>query len=223
MGTIKKILTALCLCASCLTGCVPYGGRSRQSEVVQPPPPTATPDYSKGQASYIHIETQRAFCSGVVVGKSTILTAEHCFSSSKDKLVSADGVKMEGTIIAKDGHDHVLIRTSVPLKGYRIAKMAPKMPPPGTDLYFWGGPSSLREILRKGYVAGVWADDEGTLFTVIEMHTWHGDSGGAFFDKDGNVVTVLYGGVWEKQGEQYWDITIVQPLSFTPGQLSLIK
>lgn len=216
--TTKILLFLLCLTLSFAAGVsIARTDTSPLSARDQPAPVPAVPAYLPGQQSMVQLDFERARCSGVVVGKHTILTATHCFEAGK-VLTGVDGVPTTGRIIANDGHDHVIVRVSRELVGKRVAKVK-ALPAPGTDLYFWGCPSDLRTILRKGYVAGLWRSDDGTDFTVIEMHTWHGDSGGAFFDADHNVVAILYGGYSESRGSEYWDITIVQPFAFQPHQL----
>lgn len=219
--TTKKLLYALGLVVAFALGTCAIPSASDAASIsaaAQPTPPDPTPAYMPGRESMVTVYMDHARCSGVVVGKHTVLTATHCFEGGGD-IVGVDGMDVHGRIVANDGHDHVLVVVDKELVGYRIAKVNLTMPPPGTDLYFWGSPGDLRTILRKGYVAGLWDADDGTHFVCIEMHTWHGDSGGAFFNDKGEVVAILYGGYMESNGRESWDITIVQPFAFQPHHL----
>lgn len=188
----------------------------------QPPAPSV-PKYQRGKDSSLQLRMEMGGCSGTLFGKShhVVLTAMHCVNLG-GSLVKVNGKPVNAQVLSSDGHDHVFIHVDQYLPG-RPAKIAP-MPAAGTEIYVWGNPADMSYVLRVGHVAGKYVL-EGIHYELLDINTWHGDSGSAFFDADGNIVAVNEGLRYDQDAvDEYgkrasWSIAIAQPLAFTPQQL----
>lgn len=180
----------------------------------QPPAP-ALPRYTPGAQSMLFLGmASGGTCTGVVVGRHTVLTAAHCVALG-GALATVNDQPVESMILANDGHDHILVHVDRPLKG-RIAHVT-SLPEVGSEVYLWGNPGDLRGVMRIGYVAGKAQKIKGELFDIIDVNCGPGDSGGAYFDAAGNVVAITYGTYGLRDGS--FNIGIVQPFAFQPHQL----
>lgn len=176
-------------------------------------PPPALPSYAPGASSMLFLRMEGGTCTGVIVGRHTLLTATHCIALG-GALKQVNDMDVDATIIANDGHDHVLIRVNRVLKG-RVAKIT-KLPPVGARVYLWGNPFDLRSVLRLGTVAGRYMDDHEGEFDLIDVNVGSGDSGGAYFDSRGNVVAIVYG---DYSADGGFRIGITHPFAFQPHQI----
>lgn len=183
---------------------------------VAQPPVTSIPKYQPGKDSSLFLRMQMGSCTGALYGPShhVVLTALHCINLG-GPLMQVNDKDVDAQVLSIDGHDHVFIHVDQYLPG-RPTEIA-EMPPAGTEVYIWGNPVDFRSLLRVGRVAGKYRNGDAT-YDVIDISTWHGDSGGAFFDARGNVVALTWGIRFE-EGEGGWDMAIGQPFAFTPAQL----
>ena len=190
------------------------------------PPPL--PQYLPGEQSMVLVRMEKGICTGVVVGKYTIMTATHCFRGGDLKEVDNKPVTIKR--IVSDGRDHSLIWLTTELTGKRIAPLG-RMPGPGSEVYLWGNPAVFRNLLRVGRVSGIVGVDLGRKLkvpfytAVIDINIWHGDSGGAYFDQSGRVV----GLAWAIYSDQktilgpMWHVALAQPIEFSHDHIREIE
>lgn len=228
MRTITKVLLGIALFLSGfnLSRCDDDGGGMAMASAPQPRPTAPLADYQLGLESSVLVEMEDGNCTGVIESDYILVTATHCLEGGSTITATttyANGQYLRyensGRIIANDGNDNVKVRMTHRLYG-RHAKLA-KMPPPGTEVYVWGNPGGFQFLLRKGYVAGKVASDEGTVFDVLDLGVWHGDSGGAIYDSQGNVVGLVHA-YWATRNPMngvQWKMAITQPFAFSSERL----
>ncbi len=157
----------------------------------------------------------RAYCSGVWVSDSTILTANHCVAdmTAEDPIgyVVRDDVYSPGeyverllikariaTLIARDGeHDLALLRTKLGAPPHGVAHTTMEAVTPGMFVQTMGQPLGLWWSYSSGDVAAVRMQEGATntlmLFVQTTAPTSPGNSGGALFDAYGAIVGVCHG------------------------------
>lgn len=183
----------------------------------QPEAPAPIAKYARGKESSVHLVFQTAGCTGTVYGRSkhVILTAMHCIHQG-GPLALVDGKPVTAQVMSTDGHDHIFLRVDQPMS--KPGATIGPMPAPGSEVYIWGNPADMESQLRIGHVAGRWSYG-GTIFDTIDINSWHGDSGGAFFDQTGHIVAITYGHDEDNDEGGSWKMGIVEPFAFTPAQL----
>lgn len=218
MRTSTKILLCVVavLAAFNLGRCEPATMVGPVYAKAQPPARTPLPQYQPGLDSAVWVEMESGHCTGVILNDNRhLLTATHCVEGNNPVAYTTthkgERIANHGRIVANDGADHVLLLMDKPLIG-RPAKIA-KTPPPGSMIYMWGNPSDYNFLLRVGYVAGSFVGDDGTYYDVMAIDIWHGDSGGAMFDAQGNVVNVnhAYLNDYNPFSRATFKMAIVQP------------
>lgn len=154
----------------------------------------------------------RAYCTGVWVSDSTILTAAHCVRGGEigdvlDYVVRADvyapgddevrdSIKPHGAIItAVDvGHDLALLRALVsPPHGFALLSLEPIQP--GMRVYSMGHPLGLWYSFSSGDVSAVRFEDGLSAPTLMIQTTTPispGNSGGGLYDEWGMLVGVCH-------------------------------
>jgi hypothetical protein len=127
------------------------------------------------------VEFADGICSAAAVGPTTILIATHCLKGAPISTVGG----REVTVLARtdDGKDHSLLRLNIAFD--RWARIG-RTPVQGEDLWYYGNPMGLHDMLRKGYVAGT---EDGKWLMDVEGAP--GDSGAAVFDRQGRVIGVV--------------------------------
>lgn len=201
--TLKVMVTFAALLAAFGLGQLvgPVGGEVAIAKTsTQPKPRPPLPAYRLGLESTVVVSMKFGNCTGVIVGEYTLLTASHCLDGAGEIVgvtTFANGRFLSyantARVIVDDGNDHAMIQMNGRLYG-RAAKMA-SMPAPGTPVYVYGHPSGLRYQLRIGYVIGQMQGGRphNKLFHTLGLDIWHGDSGGAIYDAQGNVVGMVSG------------------------------
>jgi hypothetical protein len=113
------------------------------------------------------VEFADGICSAAAVGPTTILIATHCLKGAPISTVGG----REVTVLARtdDGKDHSLLRLNIAFD--RWARIG-RTPVQGEDLWYYGNPMGLHDMLRKGYVAGT---EDGKWLMDVEGAP--GDSG----------------------------------------------
>lgn len=224
MRTTTKILLclALILFGMQLTKCGGGASSFAYANVPQPKPRPPLPAYRPGYESTVVVEMEDGHCTGFIESDYILVTATHCLEDRNDITATTtydEGrftrYQNSGQIVSNDGADHVKVRMKHRLRG-RHAKLAP-MPPPGSPIYIYGHPADTQYQLRTGMVVGQYRSGNGRLYDSIAMDSWHGDSGGAIFDKDGNVVGLVCGYFSEHNpASRYtWRINVSQPWAFS--------
>lgn len=172
------------------------------------------PQYAPGEQSMLALRMEGGTCTGVKIGEHTMLTAQHCFDEG-GTLARVNDKECSGGILYKDGGDTVQVRTSCRLPG--IAAKVGKVPPVGTEIYIWGNPLDMRNLLRIGHVAGTFTGEECQPCDVFDINIWNGDSGGGYFDSKGKVIAIVYG--TRGPVKRNWNMAISMPIKFTKKQL----
>ena len=172
---------------------------------------------SKTVALVVSAEDEtRAYCSGVWVSPTSILTANHCVKDEKfgdlvDYVVRGDvfapgevreraSISTHGSLLyARDAaHDLALLRALVP-PPHAHATVTLEVIRPGMFVQTMGQPLGLWWSYSSGDVAAVRVLDGGAvdlkdvLFVQTTAPTSPGNSGGALFDAYGQIVGICHG------------------------------
>jgi V8-like Glu-specific endopeptidase len=153
------------------------------------------------------LEFEKGICSGTVVQKHTVLSAEHCFKDNPTEML-VNGKKTKILSIVSDDQDHSLVEVELTFKQY--AKLDLRKPSVGTTIHYWGNPGGLSMLLRRGYVAGY---EEG--YTLWDVNGFFGDSGAGIFNEDGQLIAVMNVLFGEGTG---FKMMGSKPINFTPQQ-----
>lgn len=158
------------------------------------------------KAYTLRLELDNGICSGTAVGKYVILTAAHCFETSR--LVRVNGEKVNALEIIRDGKDHALVRIDKPFKRWAIVG---KPLAQGEHITMIGNPAGVPDMYREGYVM------QGGKETLIQIAGFMGDSGAGLFDRYGRLRGVLSGirSVVSSNGWPFGAV-VAYRLEFTP-------
>lgn len=147
-----------------------------------------------------------AYCSGTWVSADAILTAAHCVADMDlgdpiDYVVRADltpGMDRamsshRGRLVALDGtHDLALVRVTL-APSHRAAGIATDAHA-GQPVQTTGAPLGLWYSYSVGVVAAIRVlDGEHVVYVQSTAPISPGNSGGALFDRDGNLLGVCHG------------------------------
>ncbi len=161
----------------------------------------------------VHGATLRAdfdngVCSATAVGSTTVLIATHCLKDGTLKTLGGRDVKILGR--RDDGKDHSLIRLNIAFDHWARFGVYPAI---GQDVFYYGNPLGLADVLRKGYIA---AYVEGEF--LIDIEGAPGDSGAAVFDSEGRVIGVI--SMILQGTPTNFRMMAIFPLAFTPQQIA---
>jgi hypothetical protein len=146
------------------------------------------------------VESTRA-CSATAIAPHAILTASHCELPTSALAITLDGSNtvMEIQGIIRDGYDHTIYELSGTFKNY--AEFSSARITVGDDIFLFGNPGELEDILRKGYVAKAPLQDAtpfqrlflGPLADQVtyDFNGFFGDSGAAIFNQQGEITGVV--------------------------------
>jgi S1-C subfamily serine protease len=158
----------------------------------------------------------RVYCSGVWVGQTTILTAEHCVHKKAvgDAVLYVvhsdvfDGAKERNTIAAREAkllkkdetHDLALLQVVLAYPSHAIAEMTADDVKPGDTALAMGHSLGLWYSFSKGDVAAIredrlptsFEDPIGSIFWIqATTPTSPGNSGGGLFDATGHLIGIV--------------------------------
>lgn len=123
-------------------------------------------------------------CSGTVIGPHAILTAEHCLTSTKT--LAVDNKLVEVRKVTLDHADHALVILNVTFTHWAERGTSPYQ---SESIFNIGNPGDLRDMYRRGYVAGNQVM-RGRKVTLYDTNGYYGDSGSGIFDEDGRLIAV---------------------------------
>lgn len=141
------------------------------------------------------------FCTGVAVGKHTIMTQKHCLRAAEqhNTKIFYNGEWCPGDHeVGFDGKDVVLVHTCQEFQHYSpITGYVPKV---GEHVFEYGHPLGGVLAYREGYLS--YMDVEDGTRGMPSGHVWywdmnatHGDSGGPIFSKDGKLICTTSFGI----------------------------
>jgi S1-C subfamily serine protease len=144
-------------------------------------------------------------CSGVVLTNSpsgaSILTAKHCISVEEETYINT---VLATQIIVSLDDDLAIIKTKNPIPNKKPAVLSNYNPLIGSEIYHLGYPS-FEDYYREGKILLSMKDHYYAKMTVIP-----GCSGGGVWNKRGELVGIVWGGLQMRAGE---DIAIFEPIS----------
>lgn len=161
---------------------------------------------AKTESAALMLKMEKGWCSGTAVARDVILSATHCWEQG-GRLEAINGQPVHALEKIDDGKDHSLVRVSRPLRTWVTRKAKARR---GDDVTWLGNPAGNPNVLRRGYVAKV--DKDGTL--LLESAAFGGDSGSGVFNDRGELVGVLSGARWWKQGDIVFALVYCNPLAF---------
>lgn len=134
-------------------------------------------------------------CSSTVIDTQALLTATHCFVDEKPAVGTVFMVNGHLYTIEKfanDGNDHtIVVLTGTPFPASDIASVGNNVELSITDeVYMLGNPGGMRNMFRRGYIAGFSRNSEG-LWVHADFRATGGDSGSGIFNADGKIIGVL--------------------------------
>lgn len=131
----------------------------------------------------------RGTCSATAIAPHVLLTAAHCVDEPFDAFL-IDHVPATIVDVVVDSNDHALVRVTATFEHY-----APLGPPSeqGHDIFFWGNPGGIEDVMRKGYVSKDNAIGVEFIMpvTIYSMPVNQGDSGSGVFNLNGEVQAVV--------------------------------
>lgn len=138
-------------------------------------------------------------CTGTKIARHTLLIAAHCVNDYPG-MVIVDGMPANVVRTHMDGGDQARIELDLTFDSFATVGKPPAI---GDRIFIIGNPGELREILRRGYVAGSHRE-----WLVADLNDWYGDSGSAVFNERGEVVGTIYGAYTEN----IFKIGLIQPV-----------
>lgn len=169
------------------------------------------------------------FCTGVAVGRHTILTAQHCLDAAEEMgmKVYYDGAWcVADKVAAYDGVDSVLVHTC--REWEHPAAFKPYPPSDYSRAFQFGNVMGLPLVYREGYLVGRfplpyghWDEFAGEMVWAWDMNSGPGDSGSAVFNENGEVLCVDSLGI-EHQERRFGVMACFAP-QFTQEQMAKIR
>jgi S1-C subfamily serine protease len=184
----------------------------------------SVPDMAgRTRGEVLRLDVGQGVCTAAAVGPATLLTAHHCIGDAKAGLFVVDGKTAGFAVLADDGHDHVLLRTTVRFEHW--ASIRP-VPPPGSTVYLWGNPAGLEGVLRVGRIAGdvkatncLGIEPGPCSMLLLDLNATFGDSGAPIFDTHGRIVAMQSGSLTFRG----WAMAYAYRFHFTPEQLAAAR
>jgi len=166
----------------------------------------------------VKVMTENGHGTGVSIGNSIILTADHVVGDEKTvKLKTEAGNIIEGEVLwTSEKYDIAYVRAKG-TEGIGSARLSCREPRLGEEITIRGNPSNQEFITVWGRVAGParevyrWAS-----VTVANMAIIPGQSGGPVMDDDGNVVGIVVGVMGSQVG---FGVSLVGVGYFVPGDV----
>jgi hypothetical protein len=155
-----------------------------------------------------------AYCSATAIGPHALLTASHCEQPTDD--LAIEGSDKVATIVGKirDGQDHTIyLLSGVTFDSYVNVDTNHKLSQ-GEHVYMFGNPGEISDAYREGYYAAHHGADN--LFC---LPAWHGDSGAAVFDENGDIVQVITGMEPASDDPEALQFTFTYDLKFKQSDL----
>ncbi|MEM9282907.1 MAG: serine protease, partial [Verrucomicrobiota bacterium] len=174
----------------------------------------------------IHIKGQLRGGGAIVTnteGKPYVVTAAHLFLDPKDTclLITHDGESHFGSLTTYDlGHDLALLEVPPGLKQYGHLSIATRLPRETQAVFNLGPALRRRTLVLSGHVADI--RNSFTDFTSSKGHISHYfvaginpvlTSGGAWVNRDGEIVGVQHGRLIGDQGAPSSGLSMVSPPS----------
>lgn len=134
-------------------------------------------------------------CSATAIGPHALLTASHCEMPTNDIAIDSDDAKI--IKLVRDDQDHTIYFVDATFKDYSIVSIA--KPEVGDHVFIFGNPGQLNDIYREGYLTGMrplsafaalFGQVSPTIY-LYDMNAWHGDSGAAIFNEQGEITGVV--------------------------------
>jgi hypothetical protein len=200
-----------------------------QNEVARTPSAYATAHRTTHQIFEATIVEGKRACSATAIAPHSLLTASHC--EMPTSAIEVDGSIMEVQGVIRDGYDHTIYEVSGTFKNY--AEFSSARITVGDDVFLFGNPGELNDVLRKGYVAKAPIDNITLLQRLLigpaldqvtyDFNGFFGDSGAAIFNLNGEITgivsQVLSQRNLEPEGEVSQNLMLGYTLHFTPAQL----
>lgn len=155
--------------------------------------------------------TTKAFCTGVWVSQSTILTAAHCLRESELGFVVREDIFHPGEFVAQqspprrkaqayvidDRHDLALLRALAPIPTHGIARVRLDAIAPGARVATMGHPLGLWWSYSSGDIASIryLPIEPALIYVQTTAPTNPGNSGGGLFDQDGFLIGIAHAGI----------------------------
>lgn len=158
----------------------------------------------------VRIEVYKSICGATQIAPHVLLSASHCFRHAR-RGINIDGVLGRIERIVQDNNDHALVL----LSNFWFGETATFGPPAveGDNIHYWGNPSGLPMLYRRGYVAG----SEG-FRVYYDANGFKGDSGSGIFNEKNELVAVMSCQVTVEVFEMMCSF----PLNFTSEQLAMV-
>lgn len=181
-----------------------------------------SPYQLRGAAVTLSRPNGNIFCTGVAVGKNTILTNQHCLRGESTILYNGKSCPAD-KVVAFDGGENVLVRTCQTYKSKR--RISRLFYPIGEKVSHYGHPYGLQMMYREGVLV---MKGEGEDFKmpagkvyIFDMNATGGDSGGPVYDKAGRVICTISFGI-HAFGDGF-TVTACYVPAFTKEQLKEIR
>jgi len=160
--------------------------------------------------------------SGVTIGKGLVLTAGHVtFGKDTMKVKTEKGATLEGIVLwSNPKYDVSLVKVGMPDPAATSAVLNCIAPKIGDKIYASGSPGVADFVMLSGTVAGGARKSEGMWENVMiaDLSASGGLSGGPVFNKAGEVVGIVVGGMLAPIRRQNdYDLSQTGISYFVPG------
>jgi hypothetical protein len=201
------------------------------------PKPTQTPiqhaHSTTMEIGFATITDKGVQCSATAIAPHALLTATHCELPTDELFIRGEDDSIEIQAIERDQMDHTILEVDTTFKNF--AQMSNQPVQVGDDVFIFGNPGEMNDILRKGYIAQLppqlskeeeeiseLFNGPSALLTTYDLNGWFGDSGAAVFNSDGQIVGVISLISTQSKGTPPVSQNFMQsfPMRFTPAQIA---